>query len=144
MHWIFLLPFMTCIASGYLCKKSADEMAYLTGTAAIVSLILTLVLAPWQIQLSILGITIFGTKKLLLKNLARSESNSLAQSITQSDRPQIAIPSISSDNDVVAEVKGMYRGAPWLSSQEKTPAPQPDPANLKYRGASVAPEKKSE
>lgn len=144
MHWIFLLPFITCIASGYLCKKSADEMAYLTGTAAIVSLILTLVLAPWQIQLSILGITIFGTKKLLLKNLARSESNSLAQSITQSDRPQIAIPSISSDNDVVAEVKGMYRGAPWLSSQEKTPAPQPDPANLKYRGASVAPEKKSE
>ncbi|MGL5923383.1 DUF4278 domain-containing protein, partial [Chroococcidiopsis sp.] len=101
------------------------------------SLILTLVLAPWQIQLSILGITIFGTKKLLLKNLARSESNSLAQSITQSDRPQIAIPSISSDNDVVAEVKGMYRGAPWISSQEKTPAPQPDPANLKYRGASV-------
>ncbi|MBD2309207.1 DUF4278 domain-containing protein [Chroococcidiopsis sp. FACHB-1243] len=114
-------------------------MAYLTGTAAIVSLILTLVLAPWQIQLSILGITIFGTKKLLLKNLARSESNSLAQSITQSDRPQIVIPNISSDNDVV-EVKGMYRGAPWLSSQEKTPAPQPDPANLKYRGASAVPE----
>jgi len=138
MGWIFLLPFITCIASGYLCKKSADEMAYLTGTVAVVSLILTLILAPWQIQLLILGITIFGTKKLLLKNLSKSESNL----ITQTDRPPIEIPSISTENDVVAEVKGMYRGAPWISSQAKTPAPQPDPANLKYRGANVVPEKK--
>ncbi|WP_063777333.1 DUF4278 domain-containing protein [Scytonema millei] len=112
-------------------------MAYLTGTATIVSLILALILAPWQIQLLILCVTIFGTKKLLLKNLSKGESNSVAQSITQSDRPQIVIPSSSSENDVVAEVKGMYRGAPWLSSQEKTPAPHPNPTNLKYRGASV-------
>ena len=137
MRLLFLLPLTTSLLSGYLCKKSADEMAYLTGTATVVSLILALILAPWQIQLLILCVTIFGTKKLLLKNLSKSESNSTAQSITQSDRPQIAIPSISSENDAVAEVKGMYRGAPWLSSQEKTPAPQPDPANLKYRGASV-------
>ena len=144
MHWIFLLPFVTCIASGYLCKKSADEMAYLTGTAAVVSLILTLILAPWQIQLLILGITIFGTKKLLLKNLSKSESNLVNSSITQSDRPQVEIPSISTESDVAAEVKGMYRGAPWISSQTKTPAPQPDPTNLRYRGASVVPAKSSE
>lgn len=144
MHWIFLLPLVTCIASGYLCKKSADEMAYLTGTAAVVSLIFTLILAPWQIQLSILGVTIFGTKRLLLKNLSKSESNSIAQSIAQSDRPYIEIPAISGESDVAAEIKGMYRGAPWISSQEKIPAPQPNPTNIKYRGASVVPGKQGE
>lgn len=148
MHWIFLLPFITCIASGYLCKKSADEMAYLTGTAAVVSLILTLILAPWQIQLLILVITLFGTKKLLVKNLSKSETNlatpSLTQNITPSDRHQIETPSDSTESDVAAEVKGMYRGAPWISNQTKTAAPQPERANLKYRGASVMPGKNND
>jgi hypothetical protein len=134
MRLFFLLPLTTCLISGYLCKKSADEMAYLTGTATVVSLILTLVLAPWQIQLLILGMTIFATRKLLLKNASKSESNLTAQSD----------PGISNENDATAEIRGMYRGAPWISNQAKTPAPQPDPTNLKYRGAGVVPDKKSD
>jgi membrane protein implicated in regulation of membrane protease activity len=132
MRLFFLLPLTTGLISGYLCKKSADEMAYLTGTATVVSLILTLVLAPWQIQLLILGVTIFVTRKLLLKNASKSESNSIAQS----DRAQIETSGVSTENDASSEIRGMYRGAPWISDRAKTPAPQPNPANLKYRGAS--------
>lgn len=136
MRWIFLLPLITCVASGYLCKKSSDEMAYLTGTATVVSLILTLILAPWQVQLLVLGGTIFSTKKLLAKN----ESKSL---LTIGDRPQVDIAQILSENDAATEAKRMYRGAP-IPNSAKTPAPQPNPANLKYRGASGLPGKVSE
>lgn len=132
MQLFFLLPLTTGLISGYLCKKSADEMAYLTGTATVVSVILTLVLAPWQIQLLILGVTIFATKKLLLKNASKSEPNVIAHS----DRPQVETSDVSTENDATAEIKGMYRGAPWISDRAKIPAPQPNPANLKYRGAS--------
>ena len=136
MRLFFLLPLATSLISGYLCMRSADEMAYLTGTATVASLILTLVLAPWQVQLLVLGVTIFGTRKLLLKNAAKNETNVL----TQSDRPQLET-GVSTENDI-AEIRGMYRGAPWMSDRAKIPAPQPDPTHLKYRGANVVPEKK--
>jgi hypothetical protein len=138
MRLFFLFPLTTGLISGYLCKKSADEMAYLTGTATVVSLILTLVLAPWQVQLLVLGVTIFATRKLLLKNASKSKSDSIAQS----DRPQVETSSVSTKKNVAAEIRGMYRGTPWISSQAKIPAPQPDPAQIKYRGASIVPGKK--
>ena len=131
MRLLFLLPLTTSLISGYLCKKSDDEMAYLTATATVVSLILTLVLAPWQVQLMVLGVTIYVTRKLLSKNAAKNEFNLIAPS----DRPQLETSGVSTENNATSEMRGMYRGAPWTSKQAKTPAPQPDPANLKYRGA---------
>lgn len=74
MHLNFLLPLMTGLVSGYMFQKSADEMAYLTGVIALVSLILSLILAPWQIQLLVLGLVIHTTRKLLQKNQYRIES----------------------------------------------------------------------
>lgn len=68
MHLFFLLPLMTCLVSGYMFQQSADEMAYLTGVVALISLILSLVLAPWQIQILVLGGVILSTRKLLLEN----------------------------------------------------------------------------
>lgn len=68
MHLYFLLPLMTGLVSGYVFQKSADEMAYLTGLVTLLSLILSIVLAPWQIQLLVLGLVIHTSKKLLLVN----------------------------------------------------------------------------
>lgn len=68
MYFFFIIPLITALVSGYIFQKSADEMAYLTGIVALVSLILSLVLAPWQIQLLVLGGVIYITRKLLQEN----------------------------------------------------------------------------
>ena len=68
MHLTFLIPLTTSLISGYIFQKSADEMAYLTGLLTIVSLVFSLIIAPWQIQLLILGFVLISTRKLLQKN----------------------------------------------------------------------------
>ena len=68
MPLFFLIPLCTALASGYLFKKCSDELAYLTGVLTIVSLVLSLVLAPWQIQLVLLIVVLLTTNKLLRNN----------------------------------------------------------------------------
>ena len=74
MHLFFLIPLITALLTSYIFKKSSDEMAYLTGIITLVSLILCLVLAPWQLQLLVLGLVLFSTKKLLQQNESRMQS----------------------------------------------------------------------
>lgn len=68
MQLFFLIPLTICLAAGYVFKNSADEMAELTGLVIFVSLILSLVLAPWQFQLLVLMLVTISTKFLLLQN----------------------------------------------------------------------------
>ncbi len=65
MHLFFLIPLVTSLVAGYIFNNYADEMAYLMGSITVVSIILSLVLAPWQIQLLILMLVIISTKRLL-------------------------------------------------------------------------------
>ncbi len=68
MHLLFLIPLMTSLVAGYIFNKSAQEMADLSGSVAVISLILSLVLAPWQFQLLVLILVIISTRKLLRQN----------------------------------------------------------------------------
>jgi type IV secretory pathway TrbD component len=68
MPLFFLIPLCTALATGYLFQKSTDEIAYLAGMFAAISLILSLVLAPWQIQLGLLIIVLIMTNRLLQEN----------------------------------------------------------------------------
>ena len=68
MPLFFLIPLCTALITGYFFKKSTDEIAYLAGMFTAISLILTLVLAPWQIQFGLLIIVFVITNKLLQKN----------------------------------------------------------------------------
>ncbi|MBE9209032.1 hypothetical protein IQ244_21325 [Nostoc sp. LEGE 06077] len=68
MPLFFLIPLFTGLATGYLSKKCSDELAYLTGVFTIISLVVSLVLAPWQIQLMLLIVVVITTNKLLREN----------------------------------------------------------------------------
>ncbi|MBD2508956.1 hypothetical protein H6G91_16965 [Nostoc muscorum FACHB-395] len=68
MPLFFLIPLCTALATGYMFKKSTDEIAYLAGVFAAISLILSLVLAPWQIQFGLLIAVLIITNRLLQKN----------------------------------------------------------------------------
>jgi hypothetical protein len=68
MPMFFLLPLVAGIATGYISKKCQDEVAYLIGTFTVLSLVLSLVLAPWQIQALLLIVVLASTNKLLRRN----------------------------------------------------------------------------
>lgn len=65
MALFFLIPLFTGLLTGYFVKKSTDEIAYIAGVFAFISLLLSLVLAPWQLQLMLLIFVFVSTKKLL-------------------------------------------------------------------------------
>ena len=54
MSYLFLFPLFTAALAAYFWQQSSDEIAYLASAATVISLLLSLVLAPWQIQLLIL------------------------------------------------------------------------------------------
>ena len=68
MALFFLIPLFTGLIGGYIFKKSNDEIGYLVGIFALISIVLSLVLAPWQIQLLLLIFTLITTQRLLQQN----------------------------------------------------------------------------
>lgn len=54
MSLFFLIPMSLSLGIAVISQQLSDDLAEITGLAAIVSLILSLVLAPWQLQLFIL------------------------------------------------------------------------------------------
>ncbi|OUL35421.1 hypothetical protein BV372_11235 [Nostoc sp. T09] len=68
MALFFLVPLCTALLTGYLVKQSTDEIAYIAGVFGFICFVLSLVLAPWQIQLLMLIVVLISTNKLLSKN----------------------------------------------------------------------------
>ena len=60
MSWSFTIPLVIALTVAYILKKSADEIAYLAVAILIVSVVLSLVLAPWPIQLLLLALVLLG------------------------------------------------------------------------------------
>jgi len=68
MLFLFLLPLFTALVSGYIYKQTTDEIGQLAGVVAGLSLIISLISAPWEIQLLLLVAVLFVTPKLLWEN----------------------------------------------------------------------------
>ena len=64
----FLLPLLTAIVSGYLFKKSTDEIGYFAAGVAIISFVISLILAPWEVQVLLLAVVLVSTQKLMSQN----------------------------------------------------------------------------
>ncbi|HLO85631.1 MAG TPA: hypothetical protein VK203_11595 [Nostocaceae cyanobacterium] len=65
MPLFFLITLVTGLATTYLFKKKSDEVNYIAGVLMAICFILSLILAPWQMQLGILIFIVFGTNKFL-------------------------------------------------------------------------------
>jgi membrane protein implicated in regulation of membrane protease activity len=68
MAFSFVFPLFTGLLTGYIFKKCKDEIAYFAGLVAIISLMVSLFLAPWEIQLLLLLGVLVVTQKLLQEN----------------------------------------------------------------------------
>jgi hypothetical protein len=69
MPLFFLIPLFTGLITGYFLNKKNDEIGYIAGVLTAISLIFSLILAPWQVQLGLLVVVLFGSKKLLQKKM---------------------------------------------------------------------------
>jgi membrane protein implicated in regulation of membrane protease activity len=130
MRWFFLIPLATGLLTSYISLISADEIAYLTGAITVLSFLITLVIAPWQIQLLVLILAIVAVRQFWRK----------LDSEVQLESPQ----NISSENlsKIEEKVSRKYRGVAYdLSVSEEGNLEGNESANtqyeLKYRGASV-------
>jgi hypothetical protein len=65
MPLFFLIPLFTGLATGYISQKCHDEIGYIISLFTILSLILSLILAPWQIQLFLLIAVLASTNRFL-------------------------------------------------------------------------------
>ncbi|TAE59872.1 MAG: hypothetical protein EAZ87_08110 [Nostocales cyanobacterium] len=67
MPLLFLIPLFTGVVTGYFWNKRNDEVAYIAGVFTAVTLVLSLMVAPWQIQLGLLVFVLFFSNQLLRK-----------------------------------------------------------------------------
>ncbi|MBK1986122.1 hypothetical protein A0J48_000895 [Sphaerospermopsis aphanizomenoides BCCUSP55] len=67
MPLFFLIPLFTGLITGYFLNKKNDEIAYIAGVFTAVTLILSLIIAPWQLQLGLLVLVLVGSNNLLRK-----------------------------------------------------------------------------
>ncbi|MFO5492186.1 MAG: hypothetical protein ACLBM6_06490 [Cuspidothrix sp.] len=68
MPLFFLMTLVTGVIAGYLFKRNDDEITYIAGILTAVIFIVSLVLAPWQIQFGMLMFVVIVSNKLLNKN----------------------------------------------------------------------------
>lgn len=54
MSLFFLIPLVIGLATAHLSQQTVDDLAEILGVASGISLMLSLVLAPWQLLLSIM------------------------------------------------------------------------------------------
>lgn len=165
MTFFFIIPLAVVMIAVYIYKVSADEIAYLAASISLVGLVLSLVLAPWQLKLVLLMLALLSSKQLwlpIVKLFSGKKPQSLAisaelKNITQSLENETEIsPSQlenSADNLVYrgvnyqhtvpavkvseAEITVKYRGQVCKVSHSEDPTVAQPNFELKYRGACV-------
>jgi hypothetical protein len=131
---VFVISLAIALIAFYLCQKSADEMAYLCGVISVVSLIVSLVLAPWQLKLLLLVLVFISQRWWFLRN-SRTELQP-NQPITLSDREnyQLTTPTTKM---VESEMTRLYRGQVCKPSNLEQPNASEQSFDLKYRGVGI-------
>ncbi|PSF33088.1 hypothetical protein C7H19_20550 [Aphanothece hegewaldii CCALA 016] len=145
MRLLFLAPLLTGLISVYISRKSQDELAYLTGAVAGISLLLSLMIAPWQFQLLLL-VLVFSTIGYFWKNKETGNTLEVQQfqatvqtkvNMMKGQKPAEVIPSsVAVTPTEITDKRKVrkYRGV----LMDETPSQTADtPSNLKYRGANV-------
>jgi hypothetical protein len=145
MRLLFLAPLLTGLLSIYISRKSQDELAYLTGAVAGISLLISLMIAPWQVQLLLL-VLVFSTVRYIWKQGEAEDTFEVQQfqstvktklNLMKDQKPaEIISSSVAVTPPEVTDKRKVrkYRGV----LMDETVSQRADtPSNLKYRGADV-------
>lgn len=112
MSWYFIISLAIFLICVYICENSADEIAYLTASMAALGGILTIVLAPWPIQVVLLLLILLSDRRHFLpsESIEESHEQKKAQLMYRGAKYELAPPTT-----VMTEVEmtGKYRGQVW-------------------------------
>ncbi|MBD2541055.1 DUF4278 domain-containing protein [Coleofasciculus sp. FACHB-SPT36] len=155
MSLSFIMPLAITLLAVYILQNSADEISYLAAAISLVGLFVSLVVAPWQIQVLLLLVVLLSARRLLQQCQpvvdaqfeAQSEPKIEPQSeFQEDDKTQLSYRGINYESTPAAvevaevEVTGKYRGQVCkVRKTENMPVSQPT-SGLKYRGATVIPQ----
>jgi hypothetical protein len=135
MRLYFLIPLIVALISVYFYQKSDEEISYLTGSVTVISLVLSLVLAPWELQAGILVVAIVLVRNLWKKVEQQRELNEDPPEIPQENN-QATLTDTLPETENQPKTERKYRGVTW-SNEEVTPiTTKPQKPQLKYRGVS--------
>ncbi|BFM39362.1 DUF4278 domain-containing protein [Synechocystis sp. LKSZ1] len=151
MRLVFLFPLALGLAIGAISQQLADEIAYLTGAFAVLNLLLSLILAPWQVQIILLIAAFFVVRYLWLKTQARTEEEEAQTNPGQKGNRQYRGVSYDDQSRTInldpgQTVSRQYRGVSYEGPTATIPQKNLVPSGkasllsrwaLKYRGANL-------
>jgi hypothetical protein len=135
MHFYFVIPLIVALISVYFYPKSDEEISYLTGSVTVMSLILGLILAPWELQAGILVLAVVLVRNLWNKIEQQREFNEDIPTI-QEENGAANLPTSLTVNGTQDKTERKYRGVTWKKEDIKPIETNPQKAKLKYRGVS--------
>lgn len=139
MHFSFLIPLIVALISAYLYQKSDEEISYLTGSVTVISLILSLILAPWELQAGILVLAIILVRNLWNKIEQQREFNENSpDSQAGNGTAEVSIsPDVNETQKKTQDkTERKYRGILWKKKDINLIEIDRQKAKLKYRGIS--------
>ncbi len=128
MHLLFLVPLLSALVAVYIAQKSDEDIAMLMGTVSIVSLLVSLVMAPWEFQVIILLIGVIAARLLWLKTRAELEIIEEISSVATAKTPKKETKRDRADTTNLR----IYRGVNYPQSQPLVPS-ENEEINGKYR-----------
>lgn len=112
MSLVFLTSLTVMLISVYVYKHASEDIAYLAASIFWISLFLSLLVAPWQIQLLLLLLVLLSKKRNLLptQSLSQSQQENKIQLTYRGNKYEATPPSGEVSKD---EITGKYRGQIW-------------------------------
>jgi hypothetical protein len=140
-HIGFLIPLALALGARYVAQKSEAEIAYLTAVLTLLFLLVSLLLAPWQIQILLLLLTAVAVRQFWLQLQPAPTAPINAEKSRQyrgiSYEAPTASPPPTPQGEKLAQC---YRGVNYSACPAAVPTPETKPPTaLKYRGVSLAP-----
>jgi Domain of unknown function (DUF4278) len=132
---VFVISLAIALIAFYLCQKSADEMAYLCAVISVVSLIVSLVLAPWQLKLLLLVLALISQRWWFSRNsrMTLQPNQPIKLSVSEVNYQ----PTTPTTQVVKHEMTRQYRGQVCKPSNLEQPNASELTYELKYRGVGI-------
>lgn len=112
MSLVFVISLTIVPISAFALKHSSDEISYVAASILWVSLLLSLLFAPWQLQLLLLMLVLLSNKRHFLPSepLMENEDEKKIQLIYRGIKYEPTLPPVETSK---GEIRGKYRGQVW-------------------------------
>lgn len=162
MAWYFIIPLGLALVVYYILKHATDEIAYIATAILVVSLIVSLIIAPWQLQFLLLLLVLLSNIRIWQKtediqddlSPADPKINMSYRGINYAVQPKskisrsISLAGIAANEEVkqAEMIIGKYRGQVLKTNPPNNiPVHSETPRNfeIQYRGIKVKPQPSS-